>query len=137
MDKKGISTIIATILMLLVLVAIIGVAFTWFMTTTSGMQTTTEERVSALEEQVGRTISVDSISCSGTTLKVYVRNTGTKQINASTVLLYFDDALKGNNTANIPQGSVGEVNGTVTTCSGTHTIKVAGPSNTIETVKIW
>ena len=137
MDKKGISTIIATILMLLVLVAIIGVAFTWFMTTTSGMQTTTEERVSVLEEQLGRTISTDSIICSVTELKVYVRNTGTKQINASTVLLYFDDVYRGNNTFAIPQGSVGVVNGTVSSCSGTHRIKVAGPSNTIETIKIW
>ncbi len=71
--QKGISAVIAVILLLLITIAIVGFAFTFFQRTT---QTTTQSGEQQLQQQisqVGSQLSIDGVDKN----QVYIRNLGT------------------------------------------------------------
>jgi flagellin-like protein len=126
---KGVSAVIATILMLMITIAMAGVAYMYI----SGIFTA----------KTGVVIEIDATatSCATTTITVYVRNTGTIKTDASKVAL---SGTKPDGTALGTPGNCGVATlalnagaGSVACTTtlgggqGTNRIVAAGPTNTI------
>jgi len=120
--KKGISTIIATIILLVITISLAGTAYLFM----SGMIT----------GQMSKSISILSASCNTTHILIVVSNTGTKEITDSDIKIYVNEQYAGPFGKPIkPHES--EVNSTISTGvqDGANTLLVISPSNSIrETV---
>jgi flagellin-like protein len=85
---KGITPVIAIILLLLITISMVGFAFIWFnrMMTTTTNETTrqTEEQLS----QMGQKVSIDSTTASN----IYVRNIGSVSIPVTRIAVYVNGA---------------------------------------------
>jgi FlaG/FlaF family flagellin (archaellin) len=127
---KGVSTVIATILMLMIAVGLAavtaGYVFNWF----SG--------------QTATSIDLDKVAtrCVGTTITVYVKNTGTERLTADKITISGNTAAGGTiastacgvvGTVFTPGGGALACTNTVTGSAGTNTIIVSGPTNTMKT----
>ena len=121
--KKGISTIIATILLLIITISLTGTAYLFI----SGM----------LTGQMSQSISVLGASCNGTQIMIVVSNTGTKNITANQIKIYVNEQYAGT-FGKIIQPHESEVNNTISTGvkDGPNTILVVSPSNSIRET-IW
>ena len=115
---KGISTVIATILMLLITVGMAGMAYMYI----SGMFTS----------EVAQRISLSSADCTGGEISVMVKNSGTESITITDIRLHIDS------DADVPCKSSGTLSaGSSTLCesidkaAGTHTVKIVGPANAV------
>jgi flagellin-like protein len=76
-SKKAISPILATLLLIVIAVAAITVTYAWIMTYMGGAG-----------QQAGVMLSIDAVSWpSSTSVKLYVRNTGTSDATVSAVYM--------------------------------------------------
>ena len=128
---KGIAPIVATILMLLIVIALIAVAYTFFL---GLLGTSTEQTGKASKDvisQMSKGIWIDSAS--GKT--VIVRNLGFENINVAEITLLVGDAqLVGNwigTTNETIEAGTAQVFNLTESCAG-KLVKVVGPSNTRE-----
>jgi len=123
---KGISAVIATIMMLMITIALSGLAYMYI----SGIFT----------QKTGVVIELDETAtdCPGTTITVYVRNVGTISTTADKVTVSGTNS-QGVAIASVPCGLVGTqiVAGggsiacaTRTGTQGTNRMRVSGPANT-------
>ena len=127
---KGVSAVIATILMLMITIAMAGVAYMYI----SGIFT----------QQTGTVVQIDATatSCLGTTITVYVRDAGTSPFVDNLITLSGTtstgvaiasvacDAAAPFVTLSAGGGAVACPT-TLTGTAGTNRIVVAGPSNTV------
>ena len=123
---KGISAVIATILMLMITIAMAGVAYMYI----SGIFTA----------KTGTLVEIDTTatSCTGTTITVYVRNTGTIAFNKNLISLSGTSSSGGTltggtctaGTLNAGAGSVACGVSLTAATLGNNRIVVSGPSNT-------
>jgi flagellin-like protein len=127
MSEKGISEIIATILMLMITIGLAGTAFIYI---SSFLQSRTQKGINLID-----------ISCSNSTAAVYItiKNTDPNlAIDSGELTVMYDgspQSVSWNPSPIQPQkNSVGRI-----TCSGSmcvkgslHTVKVIGPSNSVE-----
>ena len=122
---RGIAPVIATILMLLIVIAIIGFAYTFFsaLVGTAGEQT--EEQMKATISQMSKGIWIDSAS--GTS--IVVRNLGTESINTTSEVTVTPNDCASWSTEMIASGSTSTCT-LAASCSGTR-VTAAGPSNTV------
>ena len=124
---KGVSAVIATILMLMITIALAGMAYMYI----SGIFTA----------KTGIVIEIDetATSCSGTTITVYVRNMGTISTTADKVTISgtkpdgsaITSTTCGASTTTLTAGGAAVACATVTGGAGTNTIVVSGPTNTV------
>ena len=124
---KGITPVIAIILLLMITVAIAGFAFVWFSRVASVTANRTEMSINQQQSQMMQTIKIDSYS--DTSNSVYIRNTGSVDISSNSIAVYVNNDLAictwSSNT--ISPGSVAQC--TVAagfSCGGT-VIKVTSP----------
>ncbi len=137
---KGLSAIIATIMLLMITVALIGVFYVF----SSGLVTSGTSAVgsaaTATTERMLKTVAIAMASCSNTTsanniINFTVQNVGTKDILAGELKVYVDGV---ENTATSPvlaatglapnaQTQVGVL---ITSYKKTRDMNVQGPSNT-------
>lgn len=125
---KGVSAVIATILMLMITIAMAGVAYMYI----SGIFT----------RQTGTVIEIDetATSCTGTTITVFVRDSGTTAFNKNLI------SVSGTNSAGVALTGGGactagtlNANAGAQSCgttltgalTGSNSIVVSGPSNTV------
>ncbi len=114
---KGITPVIATILLVLIVVALGGVFAAW---TSRVASTTTEagtKQVETVTGQLGKSISIDSVICTANGI-IYVRNSGSDPVNCSDMSLYIDGALR-TKVCDLP--AVGLVSNNVTSLRPTAT----------------
>jgi len=121
---KGVSTIIATILMLVIVISMSAFAFTYM----TGIFT----------RETAVVLSVDDMtSCSGTSITVMIDNSGTSSVDATKVWLSGTNAAGGaitgaycNTTAGatISAGSTYQCSSTLTGTGGFNTVKVKDPT---------
>ena len=95
-NTKGITPIIAVILLLMMTIAIAGLAYSWLQTTQQTIQSSTENTTAALLGSLKVHLKVEgyNITCTqsaGQHIRVYGRNAGTEP--AKNLQLYVDDAL--------------------------------------------
>lgn len=128
---KGVSAVIATILMLMITIGLAGVAASYFF--------------GWLTVQTATSIEVDptATDCNSTRdITVYVRNTGTEQLSADNIKISGTQADGtpiaeqdcGPNTLTFDPGSGSKrCPNTVVGSSGTNKLIVSGPTNTART----
>jgi flagellin-like protein len=128
---KGVSAVIATILMLMITIAMAGVAYMYI----SGIFTAKTGVVIEIDET-----ATNCAGTLGTTITVYVRNTGTMKTDASKVALSgtrSDGIAIGSATCGAATLALNAGGGSVactqplTGTQGTNRIVAAGPTNTI------
>ena len=116
LNSKGITPIIAVILLLMMTIAIAGLAYTWLQRTQATIQSSTENTTTALLGGLKVNLRVEGYNSTcvmgGTagipassdragpnvSIRIYGRNAGTEP--AKNVLLYADDSLLQNVTLN-------------------------------------
>ena len=105
---KGVSAVIATILMLMITIGLAAVAASYFFGWFTG--------------QTAVVLSVDDAECNGG-YTVWVRNDGTQDSGTVTVAID-NDAAGDCSIASIGSGEVGSCSPTTATSSGYHSIRV-------------
>lgn len=113
---KGISAVIATILLLLIVIAIVGFAFGFFQRIFITTTTTTEEQVGTTIGQLQQIVRLENAA--GTTLTL--RNSGTASLNISIISVYvgsIPSACSFGTVTSIPVGTVANCNLTAA-CTG-------------------
>ena len=116
--KKGISTIIAAIILVVITIGLIATAYLYFAGIVS----------------VGPVLAIASARCSSNVISVTIRNDGTSNLDCSTDIDWLIDGATAtamgttcDNTALVP-GSV-EVCSFDKTTSGVYDVKAIGPRN--------
>ncbi len=119
MKDKGVSAIIATILLLMITIALAGTAYIYM----SGM----------ISGRTSKTISVLDASCSSNIITLVISNDGTVDVTSSDIKIFVENVentafslstIEPHNTA------VTDVTGT----SGANTVLVVSPSNAVRQV---
>ncbi len=102
--KKGITPVIAIILLLLVTISIVGFAFTFFSRLVQTAGEEGEETLQGSSEQIGISFLVESVHNN----EIYIRNTGRTEINSSIIGVYLDNRIMNpTNSVTIPPNNVG------------------------------
>ncbi len=126
---KGITPVIALILLLLITISLVGFAFIFF---NRLMKSVTESTESEIENQLtmqAKKIKIDNIAKNPSNTTIYVRNIGTALINSSELTVYLnDDLYRCNETFLLGQSSV-EPCTILATCSSSDKISVVAPGN--------
>jgi archaellum component FlaG (FlaF/FlaG flagellin family) len=142
---KGISTILAMILIVIIVVALIGLTYTFavslFSTTTSGATEQTTAVTTRLQKSVAIVARDCQISGATTTFYFTLKNTGTLDITSTELRAFVDGTqiTSGAITFNdIPKGEVDtEINFDNETASqgtaGTHTLRISAPAGEVDT----
>ncbi len=96
--RKGITPVIAMILLILIVVALGGVFAAWTTRTWESLGESGEQQVDAVTGTLSKSITIDNVDCATGT--IYVRNVGSTNITADEVSTYVDNSL-------IPHGETG------------------------------
>ena len=86
--KKGITPIIAIVLLLIMTVAAFGLTFIWVQNTQTGMQENVGENIKDIQAKASSCMSIDTINFN----KVYLRNCGEGIISNKTLTIYVNGA---------------------------------------------
>jgi len=130
--KKGIEPVVTTILLLLIVIAIVGFAATFFTSIVGTAGEKTGSQLNATIGQISRIISIDSASGRS----IIVRNQGPQAISTTSDLtLLVADAIPtgkwiGSTNVTIEAGT-SQIFSLDTACTGSK-VKATGPSNTAE-----
>ena len=84
MSMKGITPVIAIVLLLMITISMVGFAFIWFQRISNILQNKTETGLEQQLEQI--TISIDNVDSTGGS--VTIRNTGTVTVQTSQIAIY-------------------------------------------------
>lgn len=96
MSKKGITPVIAMILLILIVVALGGVFAAWTTRTWQGVQEKGGEQVEQVTGQMQKSAAIDNIDCAKE--NIYVKNTGSANITEDEFGIYIGDTLYQNST---------------------------------------
>ncbi|MFP4116997.1 MAG: archaellin/type IV pilin N-terminal domain-containing protein [Candidatus Aenigmatarchaeota archaeon] len=89
---KGVTPVIAIIMLLLIVVVMVGGVFAWMQTMQEDVEGMTEEQLSGLMEEVKESIKIENYQCSGDDIeKIYVRNSD--DVNKYNVSVYVNGGL--------------------------------------------
>lgn len=105
--RKGITPVIAMILLILIVVALGGVFAAWTTRSWEQLGETGEEQIQQVSSQLQRAITIDTVDCSATGT-VYVRNSGSVDISCSEMTVYIDNNLQAHDcgVATLGEGNV-------------------------------
>lgn len=87
---KGITPVIATIMLLLITISLVGFAYTWFSTIWQGVATSTQNATETQIRTMGQKVVIDN-AASG---NIVVRNAGTYNIPWSSMTVYINSVYK-------------------------------------------
>jgi len=133
MAKKGITAVIATVLLLMMTVAAAGVSYSWIMGMQKDVQKSTEAKYANDASKTDSKLSIDSMWNQAGNIQFTIRNTGTYAFKDLTKFSFYVDGVKsptpGSFTGMLTPGGVV----TITTAEGFPTYPAA-PSKTIKVV---
>ena len=91
--RKGITPVIAVVLLLMITVALIGFAFIWFQGVWEEVADSTQEKITSDINKWDQTIKIDNVLASDVdnTSIVYIRSTGNAEVLVSSMSVYNDD----------------------------------------------
>ena len=89
---KGITPIIAIVLLLMITVSMAGFAFIWFQRIGSIAMNATESGIIAQQQAAGKLIRIDNAK-NGTDSEITIRNIGTYPIKKKEISIYVDSGL--------------------------------------------
>jgi flagellin-like protein len=92
---KGISAIIATVLILLITVALAAAGYMFFSTTFSSITQTSGQSISSTTSKFQASFQIESVfNSTANVINFTIRNTGSTTLNASKIAVYINDANK-------------------------------------------
>jgi flagellin-like protein len=122
---KGITPVIAIVLLLLITISMIGFAFVWFGRVTSIVTNQTEEQLTGQTQQLAKTVRIEAVTSS----QVTVRNTGTSTIAAGELKAFINGAADGGcDAVTVAPGGV-QTCTLVGVCNAGNVMKVTAPGN--------
>ena len=125
---KGITPVVATILLLLITIAIVGVSMVFFTRTISTSTSAGEQQLQTTTEQASKMIRIDSAAGSSVT----IRNMGTQSIASTELTVFVNNALTACTWAGLPMAKDGSATCTLgSSCTG-EKVKVIGPAGSDE-----
>ncbi len=142
---KGITPVIAIILLLLITVAMVGFALVWFQRFVSATGSQTEQNLQTQLDQQSKVISVVNIDNSGVTSIISIKNIGTRTISLTELAMFVDSVRVGiDETAGCADGGGTPVT-TIATgstidctldsfCDAGSRLKITAPGNFDETI---
>jgi flagellin-like protein len=121
--KKGITPVIATILLLLITIAIVGYSFGFFQKIFTTASSSGEQQASGTINQVGTSIRVENPQSTSVT----IRNIGTTTITSTTMIVYVDNARANGlwDIASVAPGSVATFTYAGGPCNSGQIVKVS------------
>lgn len=122
--KKGVSTVISTILLLLVVIAIIGMSFMFFSGLLNKSTSSSEGAITNTVTQLGKTFAIESSSGN----EVYIRNTGKYDITKDDFTVFVNGLLIDKSKYEISGNTISK-NGVGTL---TFQVGVVSPGSTVE-----
>lgn len=106
---KGISPVIAVVLLLMITISLVAFAYIFFMRLTGGAMNETTSQQEALRQQQGKRIAIDGVSGNAITL----RNIGTYPVGVTEISVFVNGVITTLNC-----GAITTINpGTVLTCT--------------------
>ena len=88
---KGITPVIAIILLLLITISMVGFAFVWFSRVTQSATQSGSEQINTISQNAGKRITFEQVDA--TNDRVYVRIAGSSPVTPSEISVYVNDAL--------------------------------------------
>ena len=125
---KGITPVIAVILLLLITVSLVGFAFVWFTRVATTAATGIENQTSKL--LATKSVRIENAKVSGTTTNIDLRNTGDVIINSGELAFYIEDGRVVGSLgcpASIAPGSVVTCSPPAVQCNATQRLRVSVP----------
>jgi flagellin-like protein len=120
---KGITPVIAIVLLLLITVAMVGFAFVWFQSTWTDLSASTGEAITSQSEAMMKTVRIDAVSSTS----ISVRNMGSKDIAAGELAVYVNGEVQtGCEATAIPAGDIASC---TIVCATGDTVKATSPTN--------
>lgn len=127
--KKGITPVVAVIMLLLIVISLVGGMFVWMRRTMGGVQQTVGNQTQQQAEQMGQTIRIDTIDCNAA--DAYIRNTGSNSIECANIKVWDDQdnpPTSPSGTCPLSPGSVVSVS-LQSSYSGSVTVTASAPAN--------
>ena len=125
---KGITPVIAVILLLLITVSLVGFAFVWFTRVATTAATGIENQTGKL--LATKSVRIENAKVSGTTTNIDLRNTGDVIINSGELAFYIEDGRVVGSLgcpASIAPGSVVTCSPPAVQCNATQRLRVSVP----------
>ncbi|MFA4819879.1 MAG: archaellin/type IV pilin N-terminal domain-containing protein [Candidatus Aenigmatarchaeota archaeon] len=131
---KGITPVIAIILLLLITISMVGFAFVWFQRVATTATTATDVQLQSQLNKQGQTISIEGAYCSAggcATKEIYMRNSGTVAIPIGAVAIFVNGSSAGSGcpATSVTAGATFTCTATIAPCSGSTTVKATSPGN--------
>ena len=142
--KKGITPVIAMILLILIVVALGGVFAAWTTKTFTLIGNKTEEHVIETVERFQRSIKIDNVDCNNGV--VYIRNIGTAPLNTDQIALYVGGSYvsgswnilpAGTGGTTIPPNGLAKKSATGSIASGTEVKITVGSGEDMESIDTY
>jgi len=97
-NKKGITPIISVILLLMMTIAIAGLAYSWLQKMQTSITVSTEDKTNEMLGGISMNLKIDGyfMNCTTNLTSVYVRNAGAAA--ATNLKIFFDDQFFNNGT---------------------------------------
>ena len=124
---KGITPIIAIVLLLMITISMAGFAFIWFQRIGSTALNATQAGVTAQQQAAGKLIAIDNVDTENG--KISIRNIGSYTIQNTELSVYKDGSAISCSWDKDSVAPGGIITCTNTTISGCTTIKVTAPGN--------
>ena len=133
---KGITPVIAIILLLLITISMVGFAFVWFQRVATTATTATDTQLNNQLNKQAQTISIEGAYCSASgcaTKEVYFRNTGSVAIPSGAVAIFVNGSSAASGSCpstSVSAGATFTCTTTIAPCSSSTTVKATAPGNT-------
>ncbi|MDD5416701.1 MAG: CARDB domain-containing protein [Candidatus Aenigmarchaeota archaeon] len=134
---KGISAVLATVLIVVITVAIIGLAYGWATGMFKMVSDTSEENVGKTTDNMMKSVQIIAAKCEDTladntnTVTFTIRSTGTKDIEAAELSAFLDEELQTVTFANLLAGTSDDFSFT-TDKVGDLNLKVSAPAGAVD-----
>ncbi len=92
---KGITPVIAVVLLLMIVIALAGFAFVWFQGAWRTMSGAAQQQLQQQQEAMLKTVKIDNVNVDEDTqtTTIYIRNTGALNVTKDELGVYIDNAL--------------------------------------------
>ena|SRR3989338_11012621 len=125
---KGITPVIAIILLLLITISMVGFAFVWFQRVAQTATENTDTQLQAQINQQSQTARIESVGGTSITL----RSSGSQSLPIGSVAIFVNGTVRTSGScpsgAAAP-GAVFSCTSTAGLCSGSSTVRVTAPGN--------
>jgi len=127
---KGVSEVIAIILILMIVIALAALAYTFFSDTMGQITGQASTSVGQTSDAMATSFMIEAARNTSTTVNATIRNTGSQSIDLSKLTVYVNDAYvtvtSGNTTGTLVSGATANLGMSVSGYTCNSILKVTG-----------